>query len=242
VERALLNSARRPFHLAIGKQPLDIFGARALHCESSNGQLGMDVFINPARRALPIFTDKEERSIADKFQSRLMAYRLSRHRQVQEFEVPAGANYPGCEDELRTWLAAIGDCPELDQAVRQVFAERRDEMASVHYEDPKCLTIESALLFCHKKDTKQFFVRELAERVNDLLVGRHADFKVEDRKVGSLLNDLGIPKRRVTKGFRVDLTPETRQRIHRIAFAYQVLSAQSDRDRCAECQNKNLNA
>ena len=69
VERALSESARRPFHVAIGKQPIDIFGARALHCESSNGQLGINVFINPAQRVLPTLTDREERSIADKFQS-----------------------------------------------------------------------------------------------------------------------------------------------------------------------------
>ena len=138
---------------------------------------------------------------------------------------------------MKTWLAAIREGSDVDQSVRHAFAEAAMSRA-MRFEDPKFLVIECALMFCHKKDAKQFFVRELAERVNDLLVGRHAGFQVEDRKVGSVLNDLGIQKRRVTKGFRVDLTQETRQRIHRLAFAYRVLSVQSDMNGCAECQNK----
>jgi len=238
VERALYNSARRHFRLAVGKQPMDLFGARALHCESSIRQLGISVFIHPARRTLPSLTDRDEGSIADQFQSKLIAYRLRRHRQVQEFELPADANYPGFEDEMKTWLAAIAKCPEIDQSVRRAFAERREESSSVQYEDPTYLIIEAALMFCHKQDANQFFVRELAERVNDLLFARHAEFAVEDRKVGSVLTDLGIQRRRVTKGFRVELTAEIRKRIHRIAVAYQVLSAGKDVSGCAECKNK----
>jgi len=235
VERALLNSGRRPFHLAIGKQPLDIFGARALHCESSNSQLGLSVFINPAQKALPTLPDREERVIADRFQSKLMAYRLSHHQQAQEFEAPESANQHGSADEMKTWLAAIGECPDLDQSIRHTFAERRAELSSVHYEDPKCLVIEAAFLFCHRKEAKHFFVRELTEKVNDLLLGRYADFELEDRKVGSVLSDLGIGRRRVTKGFRVDVTSKMRMRIHRIALAYNVLSFQAGVTHCAEC-------
>jgi hypothetical protein len=104
------------------------------------------------------------------------------------------------------------------------------------------LVVECALMFCHKKDTAYVFVRDLAEKVNDLLVGRHADFKVEDRKVGSVLNDLGIGKRRVTRGFRVDLTSEMRKRIHRIAVAYNVFAAESAVTNCADCRNNNQSA
>ena len=240
VKRALLNSARRHFHLAVGKKLVEIFGARALHCQQSIAQFGVSVFIHPARRTMPGLTDKEERSIFDEFQSMLLAYRLNRHQQVGEFKVPADANCPGFEDQLKTWMAAIAECPAIEQCVRQAFAERREEASSVYYEDPAYLVIEAALLYCHKKDYEQFYVGELAERVNDLLVARHADLRVEDRKVGSVLSDLGIQKRRVTKGFRVDLTAETRQRIHRIAMGYQVLSARTDIKGCAECKTKDL--
>jgi hypothetical protein len=94
-------------------------------------------------------------------------------------------------------------------------------------------------MFCHTPDAKHFLVRELAEKVNDLLIGRHADFKVEDRKIGSVLKALGVIKRRVTKGFRVDLTAETRNHLHHIGNVYQVLSAQAEVKSCAECKTKN---
>jgi hypothetical protein len=165
---------------------------------------------------------------------------MSHYQEVQEFEVPTDANYPGFEDQLKTWLAAIRMIPELDQSVRRAFTERREEFSQVAYEDPKCLVIETALLFCHKRGIKRFFVRELAEKVNDLLLGRHADFSVEDRMAGSILHRLGVRKRRVTKGFCVDLTPSTRTQIHRLAVAYQVLSARGDVQRCEQCKNENL--
>lgn len=237
VERALFNSAYRTFHMGIGKQPMEIFGARALHSDSSIGQIGLSVFIHPARRTLASLTNSEEYSIASQFQSKLMAYRFSHHQQVQEFALKPEASFPGLEDEMKTWLSAIEAYSDLDQSVRHAFAERRAESSAVRYEDPKLLVIEGALMFCHRKDATHFFVRELAEKVNDLLLGRHADFKLEDRKVGSVLNDLGIGKRRVTKGFRVDLTSEMRTRIHRIALAYHVLSAQAGVTHCAECKN-----
>ena len=107
------------------------------------------------------------------------------------------------------------------------------------YDDPKCLVAEEALMFCHSKGAEHFLVRELAEKVNDLLVGRHAGFKLENRKVGSILRELGIQAVRRTQGYRVKLDRPMRQRIHRIAAAYQSLSLKRRQEvRCADCEGE----
>jgi hypothetical protein len=94
-------------------------------------------------------------------------------------------------------------------------------------------------MFCHRKGAEDFLVRELAEKVNDLLVGRHAGFKLEDRKVGSLMRKLGIQAERRTQGYRVKLYPSVRERIHRIAAAYQSLPFQRRQNvRCAYCESQ----
>ena len=112
-------------------------------------------------------------------------------------------------------------------------------MSAARYEDPKALVAEAALMFCHRKGAKEFLVRELAEKVNDLLVGRHAGFKLEDRKVGSLMRKLGIQAERRTQGYLVKLYPSVRERIHRIAAAYQSLPFQRRQNvRCAYCESQ----
>jgi hypothetical protein len=237
VEKALLSSTRRHFVWARGKQPMDFFGAHVLHCDSASGQIGLSVWINPTRLQFPNFTEDQERAMASQFQSRLVAYRMSYHARVRKFEIEAGATRSGVEDQLQTWLAALPEGSELKKSVSQAFAELNAELLGARYEDPKCLVAEAALMFCHR-NAEHFLVRELAEKVNDLLRGRHADFKLEDRKVGSVLKALGIRARRVTKGYRVKLDDAMRKRIHHIASAYQVLSIQSDAVRCAQCKSE----
>src|SRR5207248_4713610 len=175
VERALLASSRRHFYLASGKRPKDLFGARALHCSTPSSEIGLSVSINPARRALPRFSRNENADIANKFQPRLLAYRMNSHERINEAEIKSEATYSGFADQLRTWSAAIPENSDLRQSVLEAFAKCRDAASAKRYEDPNCLVAEAALMFCHRTGTEHFFVRELAEKVNDPLAGRHAD-------------------------------------------------------------------
>jgi hypothetical protein len=237
VEKALSASTRRHFYLLRGKHAIDIFGGRALHSDSFFGDVGLAVFLNPTHRRLPSLSRADEHAIASSFQSSFLAYRMRHYAQVQEFEFEADAVCWGSEDELRTWLAAISGIRELTESVLIAFGERREELSQVRYEDPKCLVAEAALMFCHREGAENFFVRELAEKVNDLLVGRHADFQLKDRKVGSVLRHLGVRAERVTKGYRVKLDQPTGRRIHDLAAAYEVLSVGKEA-RCAECKTR----
>jgi len=236
VEKALLNSERRHFCFARGKQAIDIFGARAVHCNSLSHEIGLVCRLDPARRHLACLSESDEEAASQFFQADLLAYRMSHYADVQKFEVDSNENYVGLEDEIKAWLAAIPRGSDLEDSVLRAFAERSAETESARFEDPTCLVAEAALLFCHKESTKFFYIRELAEVVNDLLKGRHADVKFEDRKIGAVLRNVGIHATRVTKGFRVNLSPEMRQRIHAVATAYRVLSAQPDVVRCADCK------
>jgi hypothetical protein len=239
VERALLASARRGFYLARGNRPMDIFGARALCCDSLRSQIGLNVSINPARRKLARLTETEERAMADFFQARLLAYRMIQHAEVQKSEIEPGVIDSSLADQLRTWSAAIAKSSDVRKSILVAFTQRNDALSADRYEDPKCLVAEAALMFCHRKGAEHFLVRELAEKINDLFVGRHAGFKLEDRKVGSILRELGIQAQRRTQGYRVKLDGPMRERIHRIAAAYQSLPFQRRQNvHCAYCESQ----
>jgi hypothetical protein len=237
VQKSLLASTRRGFYLATGKEPLDLFGARALSSHRSQGEVGLTVSINPQGRILPTLSEAEESDVTTQFQSQLLGYRFCSHSRVRSAEIESPISHPGLQDELRTWLAATWDIPDVKESVLAAFADRQEEFSSARYEEPKCLVAEAALMFCHRGDA-HFFVGELGEKVNDLLAGRHADCRFEDRKVGATLKELGIHPHRVTKGFRVDLDDAARKQIHQVAAAYRVLSAKPDTVRCAFCPSK----
>jgi hypothetical protein len=96
---------------------------------------------------------------------------------------------------------------------------------------------EAVLFFCHKENTEDVFVGELAGCVNALLEGRHEDRTLTGKKVGLLLRAVGIHGERVVKGYRIELTESVRQQIHRVARAYHVLSAQDGVASCSQCSN-----
>ena len=96
--------------------------------------------------------------------------------------------------------------------------------------------IEAALCFCHDPSKQQFLVKEVADAVNALLVGRHEDREVNSKTVGTALRGLGLFAERVTKGFRVALTNDNSERIHRLAREYSVPSIQGG-PRCDQCES-----
>ncbi len=236
VEKALLNSVRRHFCFARGAQPMDIFGARALHCHSPSQGIGLSVSVDPARHHLPCLTENDEQQQSHFFQERLLSYRMRHYSGVQDNEIDCDESYLGFHNEMKAWIGALPRGSDVKHSVINAFAERREESLSRRFEDPRCLVAEAALLFCHKDSVKHFYVGELGERVNDLLAGRHVHLKLEDRKIGSVLKNLGIHANRVTKGYRVTLTPKIRQRIHAVATAYRVLSTQPSVVRCDDCK------
>jgi hypothetical protein len=193
------------------------------------------VSLSPAQDLLPLLTDAEERVVTQDFQSRLLRYRMVYYARVCGTKVDCSGFVPAMRDEAHTWLAPICDCPELSRSVLEGLLEQSREAAGARFFDQRCLAVEAALFFCHKKDTDHFFVGEAAETANNLLTGRHEDSELSEKKVGLLLRELGIHGERVTKGYKIALTDVIRERIHQLAQAYQVPPVQDGVSRCGHC-------
>ena len=236
VARILQASSNRNFLVARGNGQINVFGAKAFSADPAfaNG-IGLSLSLSPARDLLPTLTDASAKNIAADFQARLLRYRMVNLRRVRAARPDLRDFVPALRDEARAWLAPICDLPDLWNSVFGTLLQRSREIEGDRLSDDPCLVAEGALFFCHKADADHFFVRDLTEIVNAALKGRHEGRTLTDKKVGLLLRALGIRAHRVVRGYRISLTDEVRQQIHRIAGTYRVLSVQDGVARCRHC-------
>jgi len=236
VTRVLLASRNRHFRVARGKRFLELYGAKVFTADAgSMAAPGIEVCISPSAHPRPLLTEAAEEEIATDLQAKLLRYRMVNHRRVRNAKVDCEKFFPMTCEEAHAWLAPLCDCPDLRDTISDYLLEISQEAAGHRFTDLRCVVSEGALSFCHEPDRQQFFIRELAERTNALLKGRHAETELTDKKVGSVLRDLGIRGQRVTAGYKVLLSEAIRERIHSIARSYQVLSIQDGVVRCQHC-------
>ncbi len=236
VRRALLATNRRHFCVVRGKRRLDLYGAKAFSCEDFRiDEHGLRVSISPAQDPLPFLTDSEERVVAQSFQARLLRYRLVYYQRVRANTIDCSAFIPEMREEASSWLASIFDCQELSESVYAEILRQSREAAGARFFDSKCVVVEAAFFFCHKPEATHFFVGELAQKVNDLLKGRHEERNLSDKKAGLVLRDLGVYGERVAAGYKIVITDAIREQIHQLAFAYQVPPAVDGGRRCRYC-------
>jgi hypothetical protein len=238
VRRALLASNRRHFCVVRGRGRLDLYAAKAFSCEDFRvDEHGLRVSISPAQDPLPCLTDSEEGMVAQSFQTTLLRYRMVYFEKVRANKVDCSAFVPEMREEASSWLAPIFDCRALSNSVSEEILRQSREAAGARFFDPKCVVAEVALFFCHKPDTAHFSVGELAEKINDLLQGRHEEPRLSPKRVGLVLRELGIHGDRVTEGYRIILTDVIREQIHQLAFDYRVPTLDDGVPRCRYCRN-----
>jgi hypothetical protein len=232
----LLASNDRHFCVARGKWEIHAYGAKAFAVTEFPDGAGVRISLPPVQELLPTLTHAEEMHIAADFQAKLLRYRLVNYRRVSQVHLDTGDFVPAMREEMRAWLAPLCDCADLHKVVSPFLLQQSREAEGDRMSDDRCVVAETALFFCHRPDTGHFFVGELAEMVNTLLTGRHEDRVLTDKKVGLLLRALGIHGERVVKGYKVSLTDAVRERIHRVAEAYRVMSTKDGVARCVHCR------
>jgi hypothetical protein len=235
ITRALQASCNRHFRVARGERVLELYGAKAFSVDAGSAPPGIEVCISPSTQPRPLLTEAAELEIAADLQAKLLRYRMLYHHRVRDAKVDCEKFLPISCEEVHAWLAPLCDCPDLRNAISNFLLEMCQHAAGQRFTDPRCVVAEGALSFCHEPDRREFFIRELADRTNALLKGRHEETELTDRKVGSVLGDLGIRGQRVTAGYKVPLSDVIRERIHSIASSYQVLSLQDGIVRCCHC-------
>ena len=237
VRKFLLASADRHFHVAQGHNCLHTCGAKAISSRAdSTNAAGVRVVLSPTTGQIPVLSDAEQKRVFDEFQPQLLRYRELHWWKVRNSQPDVAPSMAALRDEVCGWLAPLLDSSDLQKPVLEYFSQRGRGVVEDRLTDELCVAAEAALFFCHRENTHAFFVRELADRINQLLQGRHELGDLTDKKAGMLLRELGIPSHRVVKGFKVSLSSAIREQIHAVARAYRAASIMEGVVRCGHCQ------
>jgi hypothetical protein len=129
----------------------------------------------------------------------------------------------------------IVDAPEIQSTVRSLLESRDDQIREARFTDLAFVVIEVLLGECHGQERDAVRVKEIAERARAVLKGRGETMKLSPRKVGTVLDDLRLPRKRQSCGFRIPPTATAKRRIHSQARDHEVEPVRERTAPCALC-------
>jgi hypothetical protein len=202
----------------------------------------IEIPVTPTRKSLPILEKRSQQEIASKFQSKFLRFRLTNYNRVRnsDFDVPQ------FESSVRELARCLGACvaedPELQKEIIPLLTERNEELQA----DLDCakylnaIVVDTMFSFCHQEREQSLYVREIASGVNAILRERGEMLELTPRQVGSKLRSMGITTKRLDGlGRGIQLLDPIRQRIHRLAWNYQIgfgiLELDDPRTNCPHC-------
>jgi hypothetical protein len=182
---------------------------------------------------------REAQELAEKFQPRLMRYRLSQHRLVADSHFDRPAFAPDTRLLARILGASVEGSPALQGRIVDALS-RMDEQCKVEQSQGLgAVVLEALLVLCHEHKPRAL-VLEVTTLANGILLGRHENLELTPKAVGGIMRKkLGLWTERHGPGYELQLIGETPKLIHHLAAAYNVLSLQNPVDDCLQCEELN---
>jgi hypothetical protein len=237
----LLNAARtRDVRVPHSGHLLDLHCAVATYSESLQVRepgtfAGIEIQV-PAVSNLRTLKPSLEQEIAICFQPKLLGYRLANYAKAARsaFEV-SGFTAPMSET-LRCLAACTPDDPDLQDEVVRVLKQRVPDPQAGRWTNLNCVVIEALLACCHLDGPDVLYVGQIAEDAAVILQGRGEACEITPKKVGMYLTALGVPRQRDSTGYKLQLTRELRQRIHKLARDFSVPTLDDNQEICTDCR------
>jgi hypothetical protein len=176
--------------------------------------------------------------IRDHFQPRLLDYRLANYAKVRHSRFDA----PMLTGPVRELACCLGACTpedgELQAEVVRILQQRNIEYLSAKSTDFKTTVVASCLFYSHHRPGAPVYIGEVAESVQTILVGGGESIKVTPRRVGEVIDALGLETEpRNKKGYCVLLTQAVCRRIHELARQMGLLPFADGIERCTLCRS-----
>jgi hypothetical protein len=175
-----------------------------------------------------------EQILAD-FQPRFLEYRIRNRSAVSA----STFDLAEMQSETRVTAKILGACivnaPEIQIGIRALLRAREDQIREMRFTDHSSVIVDVLFALCHGQKQHAVRVKEIAEAAEVTLKGRGEPERLEPRRVGAILDALGLPRKRNSDGFRILLGPEIQRRIHLLARDYQIESVPADTAACAVC-------
>jgi hypothetical protein len=164
------------------------------------------------RRLLPV----EARALADRFQPRLLDYRLREYERVANSQFDCATLNP----ETRILAGMLGVALEAARNLQEELLEALrayDEQRKVEMSQQTVAFVIDALLVAIHENRSSITTGEITELTNAVLLGRGEKQQLSPRKVGSLLRKLKIFAERQAVGYKLALTTALGCQVHDLA-------------------------
>jgi len=197
----------------------------------------LQITLTPTRGPLPNFDPHTLNESARKLKGKLNLYRERNLAKVRNshFESP---KLSSPMREIASMLGnSIADDPCLQGLVPMLLKPQDLDVRTRRTDSIEAVVNEAALFLSHEAKRGQARVGEITTIANGILRGRGESIQLDPRAVGNYLRASGLfPERLGRAGRGMRFTNEIRRRIHQLASAYDVRSAEGDArcDFCAE--------
>jgi|ERR1035441_6852506 hypothetical protein len=193
--------------------------------------------INATPQIRPQLLDAEAlRSIAETFQPQLLQYRLKNRPRVAGITFDPGS-LSGATRALGSTLGScFPDCDKLQNRVVKLLEPQDQERRLDHARSERAVVIEALLIACHE-GRESAHVGEIAELGNGILDLRGDGYRLEARKVGSILRSFSLGLRRDSRGYGFLLSTECRRRVHQLGRVLDVAFFQGKIEKCDICKS-----
>jgi hypothetical protein len=238
---ALLNATQhRGFALARAGQTFSRqFSAVIIDCEGGLAGMAPSSFcrIDATPRTQPALPNAEAlTAIEERFQAKLLSYRLKYRSQVASATCDASA----LGGSIRAIACVLGSCFPNNRSLQARISELLQPQDEVRRFDSACgqsaVVLEALLVLCHE-NRNDAHVGDVAEVANEILKHRGDGYRLDPRRVGALLKPLRLGHVRDSKGYKFLLSAANRRRIHELGRARDVSFFKGEITPCSFCRD-----
>lgn len=235
-------SAYRGLHLTGNRGELiEIYGPKAVFSKSdavfeSLSEGAIQISLAQSRSRWAALDENVQKKIADKFQGRLLSYRLKNLFVPRESPVD-GAEFTAATRQLALALGAcLSEDPQLAQDTVALLRLQDEDVREQRFCDISFATIEVLWGLVHHETEKTLTVDELAKLVNALLRSRGEAMVYSAEEIGWKLRALGVRRHTSAAGRKVVLDRESCQRVHHLARTYDLPCVLDVSSGCPDCR------
>jgi hypothetical protein len=164
------------------------------------------IALPPALRGAPLLSERELDEVANRFQPRLLRFRLEHYRNVGEPRPgPSPLNLPAC----------IEDESDVVRAVTPLLQHQQQDALARRGLDARVALVEVLWPACH--ETTDIAVSRLTQLTNALLRDRGETLEFSAEEIGWRLRSLGLYRHRSADGMFLRFSREHITRIHQAA-------------------------
>ena len=230
LQQLLRASARRGLYVPVRGELLELSCPKAIGCgiegTDALGPGTIRIPVPPSRLLKCVLGEQALDEIADKFQPRLLGYRLKNLARMRE----PHDDFPQLTFPIRRVARDIAmlfpeDSQLASDAVRLLDSQNDEIRASLH-RDVNFAIVEILWNMSRRGNVRQIGVHELTKNVNALLRSHGEILDYSPEQIGWQLKALNVSKHRTAAGQEVLLDAESRKRMDELAHTYDLTSEQ----------------